>query len=943
MIRLFKGPSHNTIAFLIISCVGVSQHAFSQGAANKQIEKAPVLGAGIGQAAANALDSGGEGGGRAEPQSRSNNSKDEADKQESGPSSKADEASNTIIVTGTNIRGGASVGSRLDVFTAQDINDAGYATLNQFMQTYAQNFPGGNSEDTFDRQSQGNFTRGAGINLRGLGNNSTLVLINGRRLPSSGLDTSFADVSNIPAAAIERIEILTDGGSAIYGTDAIAGVVNILLKRDYEGAETRARFGTVTKGSLQEYQFSQTAGAHWSDGRGLVVYEYYRREPLDRTDRSFTGNADLRRWGGTDRRTAYSNPGNILDPATFAPAYAIPAGQDGTALNPSNLLAGQVNRTNQWAYGTALPLQDKHSVFAYVEQGIAESVEVGLEGRYVRRKFKSKTSFASSILIVPSDNPFFVDPFGNSDFLFVQYDLTPDLGLGVNEGKVEAYNLTASATIDLAADLQARAYAAHSKETSNDRADQVDWAQLDILLAASDPNIAFNPFGDRANRNKQSLASILAWVSNKTHSKIDVLNIVMDGALFDPGSGDIRFAVGGDYQNIDFDVLQRSATAPARRGDVHRTVKALFGELYVPIISRHEAKTLDLSVALRYDKYSDFGSTWNPKIGLRWTPDRLVSLRATWGTSFRAPNLADLSEQRNFYSTYDTSNPKNPSESITVLYKTGGNAQLGEEKSKNWTIGATVSPMGGENLKLSVDYFNIKFDDRVRLLDDPILIVSDPGIYAGFGTVNPTFSDIKNFCAGDYQFIGTDPSICTGAIPVDLLADLRYQNFAKTYIDGLDVKVDYALELPANSQLTLGVNVSFLFNLKEAVTDTAPKEQRVDTFGYPTDLRIRGSVGWTNNSGLDLLVFANYADGYKDKTNPPFLNIDNHLTFDFTLSAQMAEDGSKSLLSGTKFTLNIVNIFANNPPFVNDRGAAYDASNADPLGRFVAISIVKNW
>lgn len=925
MIHAGKCSSCNIITLFILSCASVSQQAYCQSATDNQRETQPV---------------GSNGKIVAKPFENSAYPKPEP---ASSSTPAADTADNTIVVTGTNIRGGPSVGSRLDVFTGQDINNAGYATLNQFMQTYAQNFSGGNSEDTFDRQSQGNFTKGAGINLRGLGNNSTLVLINGRRLPAAGLDTSFADVSNIPASAIERVEILTDGGSAIYGTDAIAGVVNILLRRDYEGAETRARFGTVTKGGLQEYQLAQTSGTHWSGGHGLIVYEYYRREPLDRTDRSYMGNADLRRWGGTDRRTAFSNPGNILDPVTGAPAYAVPAGQDGTALTPSDLLAGQVNRLNQWAYGTALSLQDKHSVFGYVEQDFADSVKIGLEGRFVRRKFESKVPVGSSTLVVPASNPFFVDPFGNSDFVLVQYNLTPDLGPGTTGGKVKSYNLTASADIDLFHDLQARAYASRSKETSNDRSDLVDWSALNALLAHPDPNVAFNPFGDRANKNKRSLESIWAWTSSKTHSKTDVLNVVVDGTLFDIGSEGVKFAIGGDYQNIDFDVLQKSSTQPPRQGDVHRTVKALFGELYIPIVAREKEKILDLSAALRYDKYSDFGGTWNPKIGLRWTPDPVISFRATWGTSFRAPNLANMSEQRNYYSMYDTPDPRNPGESITILYKAGGNARLGEETSENWTIGATLTVPENRSLTVSVDYFNISFENRVRLLDDPILVLQDPGIYGEFGIVSPTASDVRDFCSADYQFVGANPSICTGLESVDILADLRYQNFAKTSVDGLDVQADYVLELPAGSQLTLGANISYLFNLKEAVADTAPKEELVDTFGYPTDLRIRGSVGWSNKTGLNFLVFVNYADRYKDKTNAPFLKIDDYLTFDLTISKTFSEEDISSVLSGTTITFNAINIFASNPPFANDRGAAYDASNADPLGRFAAITVTKKW
>jgi outer membrane receptor protein involved in Fe transport len=139
-----------------------------------------------------------------------------------------------------------------------------------------------------------------------------------------------------------------DGASAIYGSDAVGGVVNIIMKDHFEGFESGARFGTVTNGGMRQFQAYQNAGKNWGTGNVLLSYEYYEQKPLLARQRRFAMSADSRPLGGTDHRNIYSLPGNILgyNPATrsFGATYAIPAGQNGTALQPGDFIAGQANR-----------------------------------------------------------------------------------------------------------------------------------------------------------------------------------------------------------------------------------------------------------------------------------------------------------------------------------------------------------------------------------------------------------------------------------------------------------------------------------------------------------------------------------------------------------------------------------------------------------------------
>lgn len=199
-----------------------------------------------------------------------------------------------VTVTGTSLRGLAPESSPLQVYGREDVLGSGATSLDQFIRALPQNFGGGSTEFTTiglpnDSNSRQNNTSGASANLRGLGSRGTLVLINGNRMAPTSEIGDFVDLSLIPMAAIERVEVLTDGASSIYGGDAVAGVINFILRDDFEGAETSASYGSVTEGRLEEYRFSQTLGTAWNSGNVLGTYEYSNRDNLTLADRPGIG------------------------------------------------------------------------------------------------------------------------------------------------------------------------------------------------------------------------------------------------------------------------------------------------------------------------------------------------------------------------------------------------------------------------------------------------------------------------------------------------------------------------------------------------------------------------------------------------------------------------------------------------------------------------------
>ena len=197
-------------------------------------------------------------------------------------------------MTGTHIRGDVDSASAVQVYSRAQIDATGSTTVQQFLQTLPQNFNGGASEFTIGAitgagQSNNNVAASS-PNLRGLGNNATLVLIDGHRVAPGNTDGSFVDVSMIPLAAIERIEIVTDGASAIYGSDAVGGVVNIILRHQFNGAESTVQYGTVESGARRDIQVGQTLGEAWEGGSAVISYQYFDQTQLSAASRSYTAS-----------------------------------------------------------------------------------------------------------------------------------------------------------------------------------------------------------------------------------------------------------------------------------------------------------------------------------------------------------------------------------------------------------------------------------------------------------------------------------------------------------------------------------------------------------------------------------------------------------------------------------------------------------------------------
>jgi len=845
-----------------------------------------------------------------------------------------------VVVTGTLIRGVLDIMSPLVFVTGKEMKKTGYATVQDALQALPVNFGGGPSEDF---SPGGNFSRGVSVNLRGLGAGATLVLVDGRRQPYSGVEGDFVDISNIPWSAVERIEVLPDGASALYGSDAIAGVVNIIMRKDLRGAETQVRYGSG-KGGAGERVFSQLFGSGWETGNALLSYQYSERTALSAADRAYAANEDKRSFGGRDHRSYLSNPGNVVDPRSLTPLFGVPAGQDGRSLDEADLLPGEINLLNRYATVELLPDRRMHNVFLSASQELGERFELFGDGRFSRRDI-SQTYFASDqLLMVPASNPFFVNPFPGAPFGVVAYSFVDDLGPLAISADVQSYSAALGVKADLTDTWRLTVSGTHGRERMSYVGDnQPNAEMLAAALADPDPETAFNPYGDGAGTNPATLAAIRTARLEHARSGIAAVSFIADGTVAEISQGAVRLAVGGESRREE---LERGTNVtPAMLFD--RSVQSAFAELSVPLIGVAgdplAAPRLELSLAGRYERYSDFGSTSNPKVGLRWAPNDSLKLRASWGTSFKAPKLVDIYDSsRNLAGLAVLEDPVSELGSSVVLVNQGNNPNLKEETATTWTAGIDLAPRQVPGLGVSLTLYSIEYKDRIVLPgpNSPFDILLHEDRWQEIISRAPRQSEIESLC--DSAAYSGSVSQCKSA-PIAAIVDFRVRNLASTRVRGLDLKLDHSLDTRYGN-FGFGLSGSYVLSFEEAVSDTSPMDDVVNTVGNPLALRLRGSAEWYQRSwdmpGFGVSMAVDHFGAYDDPDTLSGLRVDSLTTLDLRLSYRTQRgDG---LLDDLELALNAMNVFDAAPPFV-DRDAGYDMINAEPFGRVVSFGIQKRW
>ena len=845
----------------------------------------------------------------------------------------ASEQPEEVIVTGSRIaRSGSDFDSPSPIITGDrdSIEKSGYSNLQQLMEKIPANGNGAFSTRGNNQDSSANGA--ASISLRGLGADSTLVLVNGRRVAISSfaesVTTNFVDINSIPVAAIERVEVLKDGSSAVYGSDAVAGVVNIITRKNFEGFEVSANYGSVTDGPYDETNISAIWGMGTDTSNVTMILDYFKNTTLANTDRGSFGSANQTARGGQDFRSSRGYPGRFT--VTSPP---IVAGQPTVATRidpacPPGDVSGQTCLYDFGIWNLLIPEAERTGVMLLAHQEVGGGVEV-----FTELALQHNNSIAQGAptpldetanMTVPITNP--GNPYPDATHIDIgryrtvdagarQWDITTDNLRGVLglRGSISGW------------DWEVSAQRARSKsEQSGDRS--MGWVRTDFLQNEINAG-RYNPFG--ATQNPESVIdSITTSLVRRGVSNMEGYEAQLSGDLFEMPAGTARMAAGAEWReeaisDTPDDQFQRGLIfgTEAVSAEASRQTYAAFVEFAVPIV-----KGLELSLAGRYDHYSDFGDTTNPKLALRWQPIDQLAFRASWGKGFRAPSLAQIGlgpSQDSLFFTDTFGCAVNPTYCANTDYNLvfSGNPNLKPEKSKTYNLGVSWKPTSA--IEFSVDYWDIRIEDKIDRVP--------------FGFLYTTFCQTQ---VSDVCQRGTPlPGQALGQLQT---VAVTFQNISEQKVRGVDFSGYYSMDV-GPGKLTTGLSYTRLLDfdrveLNDAGTGFVTRPLAGE-YEYPKD-RAALTADWgTDQWGA--YVGVNYVGPFQDT---PDVNFDGVLDYDTvktpevgsftTVNLQLRYTGFENL----KLLAGLDNAFDRMPPFAVGDGDTdiygYVQSQHSPRGRF---------
>jgi len=752
----------------------------------------------------------------------------------------------TVTVTGTHLHNVEAL-APLTTLTHDEMLNQGYTRLDEALQQLPQNSRDGASEESnfAGPNDNYNYSFGSGVNLRGLGPGATLTLLNGRRMPPTSFGASV-DISTIPVSAIDRVEILTDGASAVYGSDAIGGVVNVITKKDYSGIETGVRLSGVSEGKDPNYGGYILGGFGWEGGNLLINFDH---------------ESD-RRLLGENRRI------------------------EATAPKPDFLL----------------PDQEKSSLFADLEQDVTS-----------RLHFSSNALYAYRTYLWQNHATYF--------------------GQGVSRLSGSTRQLVASAQIDyrLSTEWTATVQAQYSREDDYGRS-VVPYPGLFII--------------DSKSRYTYIVPSFDARI---------------DGTVFELPGGAVQLALGVQGRHESF--RSSSYYAPPFVDQSHvsppgtRSVFSAYGEILVPIVGNTNAvplvQKLFVDVTGRYDRYSDFGSTFNPKFSVKWDLSDEISLNSSYAKSFRAPLFFETGTGLSRYGyVVDATDPASPTGTTTTLLIDGANPDLKPERATSLAGTIKYQPEIVPGLTTQLSYFDINYTRRIeRLIDQGFYtnVIVDAAELGPFVNLSPTLAQVNAALA---TIPVTNISSQVGPFtPADIkaIAEIGYVNAASSVARGFDISVRYDRD-EEFGHIYLDATGTLFTNYNEQVTPTSANFNIANTAYNPLRFRAKTNVGWSNQRWT-ANVRLNYSNAYHNPGDPTCQNvlgcpIASWTTVDASISYTTPDDDDTYWGRGIRVGLDVTNLFDNAPPFVrnpNNPALFYDTVNASALQRAFALTLTKKW
>ena len=835
-----------------------------------------------------------------------------------------------VEVTGSRLKRVEAEGpAPVNVYTAKDIERSGQPNLGRFL-------AGLNEVSASTGEGAFGSTIGqATVQLRGLPLGSTLVLINGRRVQAVGSSASnFFNLNLIPMAAIERVEVVPLGSSAVYGGDALAGVVNVIMKKSLDGQSVTARLGSGR--GFGDGSISMATGGRSAAGSYLVMGAYSRSSPLTVAERSTLADADYRRFGGADQRRSNCSPGTVSSatggnlPGLSGSIAGIPRVGADQPLRVSDFAAtvGQPNLCNLYTTGGAIALlhgYESGALHAVGERQLGGTWSVFGEMTLGRDRMAAKdVGLLLTNVLVPATNAF--NPFGEN--VRVTAALDPVNGTQGFARQTDLTRVLAGLRGNVAGDWEAEL----TVSTIQDKGGSQTWAinrsatALAAALASSSPATALNPFTAGRAASDEVLRGIWTDRRRENLGRKNQVSGLLRGTLAELPAGPLEAVVGAEASRDRYVVTATSGS----QDDESRQAEAAYAEVRAPLWRAggegiRSWSLAAVTLAARRDHYSDFGSASTYQGGLELRPSRNILIRASAANSFKPPTMSMINVME---TSFDAAleglvDPARGGAPITSGYVIRTvNKGLGPERGTARGIGAVWEPEGGLGARLSATHWQIRMRGMISVLQ-PQSFLDYEALFPGFVTREPS----------------------TNGMP-GLVTSVRFAevNFGRLESSGTDVDAAYVWRTSAG-KVTAEAGATRTNAYEVQLVPGSPVEDRLGRrfldFYAP---RWKGRLSLALDQGAwNIGLSSRYLGSYLD-AGTSSLRLGGNWTHDLAGSVNLKKlwPGWFSGLKAASAGLAIANVCNREPQFVPS-APYFDVSQADWRGRYYSVRLSLDW
>lgn len=897
-----------------------------------------------------------------------------------------EENSADIVVTGTLIKGVAPVGSSPVVVGKDLIEQSGAASANNLLASIP--LLGTFNTVAATPVNLGNNT--ARPNLRGLSVGqydpvTTLLMLDGHNMVGSGILQTSPDPTLLPTGAIERVEVVPDGGSSLYGSDAVAGVINFITRKRFDGTMVDSHVGFAD--SYSTFDFGITTGKNWDTGSFVFAAGTRQNTMLYAEDRDFP-RSNLAPFGGFDQTTQAGNRTCASPTVTSGGRIYQKNAAGAFVLTPAANAVGCDTQIDT----IIVPKEQQNSIFASGTQEITNNITFDVNGYWSNRLTKrDQRNVTASGVTINTTNPFFT-PLGTETTQTVQYSYEPVTGRRVRlTSENMTYGFTPSLTFALPNEWEAKVMYNYGRSDVKFWSPEQRNASAEQRALAQQPgygtltvNTALNPYNIAAT-NSAVIREITNWGTNS--GNIQVMSqerATIGGPVFTLPGGQVRalFGVQHGYESIDaFNGNgPRLSEVGVLRKAVDKTIKSAFAEVLIPIVGPDNsfplARALDLNLSGRYDEYSDFGVTRNPKIGFNYEPVEGVKVHGNWGTSFNAPSLADTSGAVDtrlsitplvtagninpFCAAPATCNGQSNSALDTTLRPSistpGGNPLLQPQEAETWAVGADFTPTFVPGLKFGATYFNAELTKSIGTATIPIQTkYANPAAYGAFFVMFPTLQQVRDaFNGSGYGANGNLSLPVEGGVSIEslyanpdpatwpyLFNSARRNNLGNQIVRGIDFNASLRHEVNFGA-LTARIQGTRIFTRRTQAFDGAPwiitsttGSSRISAqaaLGAEIgNFTLNGTMNYTGGY-LATGVFTGNTATLTNQRVKAFKPVNLFAKYDF--------DAEGGFANGLSTTLSVNNVFDINPPFLNSGGGT---ANGSTLGRTITAGVSKRF